>query len=697
MAVRKSDFPLLETLDSLRNHSASDPHDKVYAALGFATDMPEDVPIVIDYRKSFTEMLTDVAVSCLAQNEYNLGLLGYAGMWGSSHMPATWIPDWLVKAPLFTFPKEYNTGNTNEIKQLYNASAPSHPLWQEKTYCGLIPKAYGNTLIVPGIIVDYIRTISVVSGEASTLGILERAWMLPNMHEQYPATNESLEAAFLRTLVADLAVLDGEISGRGGSMYWRHQDARPSNHADIQQLMYKTCEYRKFLTTQKHRYIGLGPMWAKQGDAIFMLKGGEMLYIARPTLEGTYHFVGEAYIHGMMDGAVVDRCARGEGTMQVVQFGPVRTPVLDSNNMSTQPATSRVSHSVTDIAERVQRLELTNPYERLGTYFHTDVGPRAEDLLEYLTKQTMDECVRNGSSSIEAMIMELLQSTLSSAAEEIVLNQFGVGTNESSSDNGIAGSDFAKRDYIRAAFAQARDEAETMLQGQVQNAIQTGEVLLSTRATEEERHETSKEQVIGADEKIAPQLQEEEYVATGSTPQASSSHAPPKEHSQSPSRGAEPTSFPVPPHRRGAPIRLVQSDTHNPRTHSYQFQSTADFDEFSEEMKQLASLGKTPPVLWGKWATDPKKRPKVEIMTSGHPGELWWEDEFGNVVPGPDENTDHDDATGEKSVEKKVVDGEEMNGMLEKARMAYNDPQEWIKDSESKGIEMVGIPAEPKS
>jgi hypothetical protein len=661
--------------------------------------MSEDVPIVIDYRKSFAEMLRDVAVSCLDQKDHNLRFLGYAGMWGSGHMPATWIPDWLIDVPLIEFPKEFDHATTDGTKQLYNASAPEHPLWQEKLYCGLEPKANGNTLVVPGIIVDYIRTISVAPGEESTLSTLEISWMLPNMDEQYLATNEILETAYLRTLVADLADSDGEISGRGGSMYWRHKDVKPANHVNVQQLMYRTCKYRKFLTTQKHRYIGLGPMWAKQGDAIFMLKGGEMLYIARPTLEGTYHFVGEAYVHGMMDGAVVDRYARGEGTMQMVEFAPVRTKVMDSSNVSNDPTKSRVSQSVTEIAPNVQRLEFTNPYERLGMFFHTDVGPRAEDLIAYLTRQTMVECSRHGINTPEAFIKVLLLTGLADASEENAVKQYDVGANVSGSSSGIAGREFAIRDHIRAAFRQARDETETMLQGQVQSSMNTGEVLLATRAKKEKSPETNQEQVTSDDEKLARQLQEEEYLATDPASHASSSHPTPTPQRQTSPREADGPPVPVPSRRRGPPVRLVQSNTHNPRTHSYQFQSKADFNEFAEELRQLASLGKTPPVLWGKWATDPKKRPKVEITTSGHPGELWWEDEFGNVVPGPvetDDDNGDENASGEEQLEKGVTEGkEDINENMEKSKMVYKDPQEWIKDSESKGVEIFGMPVEP--
>ena len=88
-------FPLLAILDTLCSFEASDPRDKVYAALGFAGDIPCEQPIGIDYARPRHQILRDVAVSCLYQSSHNLRFLGYAGLHGTSHMPASWVPDWL--------------------------------------------------------------------------------------------------------------------------------------------------------------------------------------------------------------------------------------------------------------------------------------------------------------------------------------------------------------------------------------------------------------------------------------------------------------------------------------------------------------------------------------------------------------------------------------------------------------------------
>lgn len=95
-AMRTSDegLPLLEVLHLVRQHSASDPHDKIYAALAFAAANYVSA-IGIDYRKRLSDLLQDVAMACFRNDTHPLRFLGYAGLLGTGHMPSSWIPDWL--------------------------------------------------------------------------------------------------------------------------------------------------------------------------------------------------------------------------------------------------------------------------------------------------------------------------------------------------------------------------------------------------------------------------------------------------------------------------------------------------------------------------------------------------------------------------------------------------------------------------
>ena len=66
------------------------------------------------------------------------------------------------------------------------------------------------------------------------------------------------------------------------------------------------AQNRQFCTTSKKKYMGWAPLRAEKGDKIFVLFGGQVPYVLRPRGcgddDGGYEFVGEAYLHGLMDG-----------------------------------------------------------------------------------------------------------------------------------------------------------------------------------------------------------------------------------------------------------------------------------------------------------------------------------------------------------------------------------------------------------
>jgi hypothetical protein len=70
---------------------------------------------------------------------------------------------------------------------------------------------------------------------------------------------------------------------------------------------------RRFIVTQ-NGYYGLAPPTAKEGDSCCVIFGARTPFIVRPIadLPSYYKFIGEAYVHGMMKGEIVEMCADGE-------------------------------------------------------------------------------------------------------------------------------------------------------------------------------------------------------------------------------------------------------------------------------------------------------------------------------------------------------------------------------------------------
>jgi len=65
------------------------------------------------------------------------------------------------------------------------------------------------------------------------------------------------------------------------------------------------------LVLSERNYLGLAPFLAQPGDAIFILSGLREPAILRPSRDGAYHFIGTAYIHGIMNGEALEAFYRG--------------------------------------------------------------------------------------------------------------------------------------------------------------------------------------------------------------------------------------------------------------------------------------------------------------------------------------------------------------------------------------------------
>ena len=53
--------------------------------------------------------------------------------------------------------------------------------------------------------------------------------------------------------------------------------------------------------------VGLAPSHAQKGDVIVIFLGAKFPYVLRETDHGTYTFVGEAYVHGVMYGEFIKK------------------------------------------------------------------------------------------------------------------------------------------------------------------------------------------------------------------------------------------------------------------------------------------------------------------------------------------------------------------------------------------------------
>ncbi|KAI9651350.1 hypothetical protein NHQ30_001391 [Ciborinia camelliae] len=76
-----------------------------------------------------------------------------------------------------------------------------------------------------------------------------------------------------------------------------------SDILEFHSIVYIATHMRRLFIARKPRWIGLAPMDAQVGDQIFLLEGGKLPYILRPTgTKDEYRIIGDSYVHGIMDG-----------------------------------------------------------------------------------------------------------------------------------------------------------------------------------------------------------------------------------------------------------------------------------------------------------------------------------------------------------------------------------------------------------
>jgi hypothetical protein len=75
------------------------------------------------------------------------------------------------------------------------------------------------------------------------------------------------------------------------------------------------CLGRRFIVSRKQGFIGLAPDEALPGDVLALIPGCEVPLLLRPLHDQSFRFVGECYVHGIMDGEWFEERSRCESAV----------------------------------------------------------------------------------------------------------------------------------------------------------------------------------------------------------------------------------------------------------------------------------------------------------------------------------------------------------------------------------------------
>ena len=340
---------LLECVVRHRSRQATDPRDKVYAFLGLSAPIHADM-IVPDYAKTVGEAYVDFAFHTLNMDGPRV-LLSAGDCEQSQYQVPSWAPDW-------TAPRLTSYGDIMIVTRmlryaLFNACK------DQLSYAQFYSDVHFGVLGFQGVLVDSIAQVGDIhpwTAWKPDSAILKQWEDLATLGQDpdraYVTQQCTFKEAFWRTILCDTVIM-GQFRGSKYSRcgpehetcFWQSwkltmkseldDDARDSafitNNIDnvkaeggtlwkspsIIQVMGSipvAVLGRRFFVT-KTGYIGIGPSTIQEGDEVWVAATCRVPIIARRNageesirvisddkVYPLYTLVGDAYVHGIMDG-----------------------------------------------------------------------------------------------------------------------------------------------------------------------------------------------------------------------------------------------------------------------------------------------------------------------------------------------------------------------------------------------------------
>lgn len=331
---------LVALLAHARACEVTDPRDRIYALLAIAADGAE---FGVDYSKSVAEIYYQLARTIILRDK-NLDILGFSSAIQKLTQLPSWAPDWTVREVAEPFPK-----HRWELKE---ASWITDPIYFASKGLPINDDILqdNNCLNLKGIIFD--KILSTHSHSIWDFLALDGGASAP-----YVTSSTRLEA-FRHTLTADINAIgttrgkdfhpfaaDLNIEGntlqmsRGAAVPWpEFIDSEEMKLAVVESVkgnkgmiedverqfprqgLIKGVLQHRVLVITEGGYMGIAADTTKMGDYVCVVRGAQVPLVLRETEDiGAFDFVGECYIHGIMDGeAVNEQYEQIERTFAVV-------------------------------------------------------------------------------------------------------------------------------------------------------------------------------------------------------------------------------------------------------------------------------------------------------------------------------------------------------------------------------------------
>jgi hypothetical protein len=338
---------LLSVLDSTRRAVASDDRDKIYGILGFVQDDSLLVP-----RPDYTCSIQDIYKSLVLKyiHHYNsLDILVQAS--GQKKLPGlpSWTPDWSEEKRISRLNRRHShTGFFSAARD---------------TAASISTSSDNNIMVCEGVCLDTLdglghclleksssaqncqpeNAISIYGDDGATFSAIWRSllsdvrYFANSSFERAPEVMGHLfvkkcgnwENVFLnrdhpqyepdKMIHPDISIFELwylknrllNIAGRPIREWALERfdaaevdDTNIILNASFERTMKKKIYGRRLITTETG-YVGLAPLTSEKEDKVCVLFGCSTPVVLRPLAKGGYSFVGECYVHGIMEGEAI--------------------------------------------------------------------------------------------------------------------------------------------------------------------------------------------------------------------------------------------------------------------------------------------------------------------------------------------------------------------------------------------------------
>jgi hypothetical protein len=310
------------------------------------------------YDQSVLEIYLRIPKFCLAEeSERELDFLGHAMKLTKPVRTPTklaeclswpsWIPNWDQPLPLHPIPKLfYESVRAKRLQNLYMLSpfpigpylGPKDTKVEVKCYNAsngtrVQASISGGHLIVKGARCDTIKDIRQLTGSATSGTLLEQIRPWETAAKGRYVTDEPWMNALRRTQAMDAKY---DWKGRVVERNYMYRPGMSAKRVDRNHLKETVSEeetrvsmtfveknhfpMRNICVTEKG-YLGMVPETATVGDIVCVFLGGQVLYTLRHSgTRDEFEYIGETYLHGLMDGEVMEWVENPRITTQVETF-----------------------------------------------------------------------------------------------------------------------------------------------------------------------------------------------------------------------------------------------------------------------------------------------------------------------------------------------------------------------------------------